>query len=135
MIVHADCTESHFISRGLGHLAIQYCRAMGFHTVAISSSNTKRELALSLGASEYIDASQNNPAEALKAMGGAKVIVCTAPSGKAIQNLVEGLGLRGQLLILALPEEESTLNFSELYTDLLSYSRTLIGLASCSHRP
>lgn len=97
---------------------------MGFRTVAISSSSTKRELALSLGAEEYINASQQNVAEVLLGMGGAKVIVCTSPNGSAIASLVNGLSLRGQLLILSLPEGETTLNFGRLSVNSLPFVAT-----------
>lgn len=58
---------------GLGHLAIQFSRAMGFRTVALSSSATKASLATQLGADEYIDTSKVNVAEELEKLGGAKV--------------------------------------------------------------
>lgn len=87
---------------GLGHLAIQFARKMGFRTVALSSSDSKRQLAAELGASEYIDSSKVNQAEALAKLGGAKVIICTAPSPDAIKGLLPGLAVGGQLLILAL---------------------------------
>jgi D-arabinose 1-dehydrogenase-like Zn-dependent alcohol dehydrogenase len=90
---------------GLGHLAVQFAHKMGFRTVALSSSDSKRQLAAELGASEYIDGSKVNQAEALAKLGGAKLIVCTAPSSEVIQGLLPGLAIGGQLLILALTEE------------------------------
>lgn len=90
---------------GLGHLAIQFSKAMGFRTVALSSSSAKKELALKLGASEYIDGSVVNQGEALRKMGGAKVVVCTAQSADVIEELVGGLKVGGQLLVLGFPDE------------------------------
>ncbi|EIN13807.1 GroES-like protein [Punctularia strigosozonata HHB-11173 SS5] len=90
---------------GLGHLALQYCRAMGFYTVALSSSESKKQLAQSLGAHEYVFG--ENQVEALQKLGGAKVIVCTAPNSKVIQTLVNSLSVDGELLILALADELS----------------------------
>lgn len=78
---------------------------MGFRTIALSSSDSKRKLASELGAQEYIDGSKVDQAEALAKLGGAKVVVCTAPSSKAIQALIPGLAVGGQLLILALAPE------------------------------
>lgn len=95
---------------GLGHLALQFSRAMGYRTIALSSGPGKKELALSLGADEYIDGSEVNQAEALQALGGAKVIMCTAPSPKVIQSLLPGLAVDGQLLILAITGEEAQIS-------------------------
>ncbi|KAM0470435.1 hypothetical protein ACHAP7_009499 [Fusarium lateritium] len=86
---------------GLGHLAIQYARKMGYRVVAISSGSSKRELATQLGSHEYIDASQQDPVEALVELGGAKMVICTAPDAKAIGQYVAALQWQGKLLILA----------------------------------
>ncbi|GBE84465.1 Alcohol dehydrogenase patD [Sparassis crispa] len=92
---------------GLGHLAIQMARAMGYRVVALSSSGAKRHLALELGAYEYLDGSKVNQAEALQQLGGAKVIMCTAPNSSVIQELVQALAVDGELLLLALTENVS----------------------------
>ncbi len=97
---------------GLGHLGIQYAKKMGFKTVAISGSNSKKDLAMKLGAHHYIAASEQNPVEALQQMGGAKVILATAPDSKVIGPLVDGLGVNGVLLTVgasADPMEISTM--------------------------
>ncbi|KAI1102474.1 alcohol dehydrogenase [Jackrogersella minutella] len=86
---------------GLGHLAIQYANRMGYHTVAISSGVSKRDFALKLGAQAYIDTSKVDPVEALQALGGAAMIVATAPNPKAISPLVGGLQAGGKLVVLA----------------------------------
>lgn len=86
---------------GLGHLAIQYARKMGFRTVALSTSDSKREFAKELGANDYINTSNEDAAEALQKMGGASCIIVTAPSPVIMGPLVGGLGPRGKLLILA----------------------------------
>jgi D-arabinose 1-dehydrogenase-like Zn-dependent alcohol dehydrogenase len=85
---------------GLGHLAIQFANKLGFKTVAISRGQDKKELALKLGASYYIDTESVNAAEALQSMGGAKVVLATAPNSKAISALVDGLAVNGKLLIV-----------------------------------
>lgn len=90
---------------GLGHLAVQYAKAMGFKTVAISGSDSKKDLAKKLGADVYINAGSDDPAKKLQEMGGAKIILATAPSGEAITAVVGGLGVDGQLLIVAAPGE------------------------------
>lgn len=88
--------------RGIGHLAVQYAKAMGFNTVAISSSDAKRELAGRLGASHFVDSSKEPPAKALQTLGGAQMIVCAAPNEKIIEEVLMGLGPNGTLLIIAL---------------------------------
>lgn len=86
---------------GLGHLAIQYASKMGYRTVALSSSGDKEKFARDLGATDYIDGSKEDHAEALQKLGGAALIVSTAPNPKILGKLVTGLGLLGKLLILA----------------------------------
>lgn len=86
---------------GLGHLAIQFAAKMGFKTVAISRGEDKRELAMQLGAHIYIDSAKTNPAQELQKLGGAKVILATAPSKEAIDSVIGGVGKDGQLLIVA----------------------------------
>ena len=86
---------------GLGHLAIQFARHSGFRVVAISRGKDKRELALRLGAHQYLDAAAGDPVEELNRLGGARVILATAPNSKAISPLVNGLGRNGMLLAIA----------------------------------
>ncbi|KAL8645221.1 MAG: hypothetical protein Q9226_007396 [Calogaya cf. arnoldii] len=94
---------------GLGHLAVQYAAKMGYRVVALSSSGAKEQFAKDLGASHYIDGSKEDQAEALQKLGGASLIVSTAPSSETIGQLVGGLGLLGKLLILA-PCGDVTIN-------------------------
>jgi D-arabinose 1-dehydrogenase-like Zn-dependent alcohol dehydrogenase len=86
---------------GLGHLAIQFARKMGFVTIAVSSDKDKEKLARELGAHHYIDTATGDAAKELQKMGGADLVLATAPSGKAIAPLVQGLSARGKLLIVA----------------------------------
>ena len=85
---------------GLGHLGIQFARQMGFRTVAIGRGGDKEALVKQLGAHQYIDSDAGAPAVALKAVGGAAVILATAPDSKAISALVDGLGPDGKLVIV-----------------------------------
>lgn len=93
---------------GLGHLGIQYARQMGFRTVAIGRGGDKQALAKKLGAHEYVDTNSGAPAEALKKMGGADVILATAPDSKSISALVDGLGPNGTLMIVGAGFESLT---------------------------
>lgn len=93
---------------GLGHLGIQYARQMGFRTVAIGRGGDKKALATKLGAHEYVDTSAGAPAEALQKLGGARVILATAPDSKSISALVDGLAGNVKLLIVGAGLESLT---------------------------
>jgi D-arabinose 1-dehydrogenase-like Zn-dependent alcohol dehydrogenase len=90
---------------GLGHLAVQFARRMGFHTVAIARGKDKEKLALELGAHRYIDSETEDTAKVLTGIGGAKVILSTITSGKAMTPLVNGLGAYGKLLVVGVSRE------------------------------
>ncbi len=85
---------------GLGHLGIQFAAKMGFRTVALSSGGEKKSLAHDLGARDYIDVVASDPASALRSMGGAKVILATAPSSALASRLVDGLASDGNLILV-----------------------------------
>jgi D-arabinose 1-dehydrogenase-like Zn-dependent alcohol dehydrogenase len=86
---------------GLGHLAIQYANKMGYRVVAISRDATKEKLVRELGAHEYIDSSKEDAGIALQKLGGASLVVSTAPTAEVISPLLKGLGILGKLLILS----------------------------------
>jgi D-arabinose 1-dehydrogenase-like Zn-dependent alcohol dehydrogenase len=90
---------------GLGHLGIQYARQMGFRTIAIGRGQDKEVLARKLGAHEYIDSGASSPTEALQELGGAKVVLATAPDSKSMAALVGGVAPGGKLLIIGAPAE------------------------------
>ncbi|KAH7310918.1 chaperonin 10-like protein [Stachybotrys elegans] len=86
---------------GLGHLALQYASKMGYTTVALSTGSDKKEFASQLGAHHYIDTTKKDVSSALQKLGGADMIVCTAPNGKVVSPLVGGLAPFGKLVALA----------------------------------
>ena len=86
---------------GLGHLGVQFARQFGFRVVAISRGKDKEALALQLGAHRYLDSEAADPARELTRLGGARVILATAPASRAISALVNGLGTGGTLLAVA----------------------------------
>jgi D-arabinose 1-dehydrogenase-like Zn-dependent alcohol dehydrogenase len=90
---------------GLGHLGVQYARRMGFKTVAINRGNDKEPLARQLGAHHYIDSVATDASAELQKLGGARVILATAPNAHAISPLVDGLSPDGVLLVPAAPAE------------------------------
>jgi len=92
---------------GLGHLAVQYAAKMGLRVVGIARGTDKAAFASQLGAHHYIDSQSQDPAEELKKLGGAKVILATATSAEAMQACIGGLGPRGTFLIVgAVPKLE-----------------------------
>src|SRR6266403_5852975 len=99
---------------GLGHLALQFARRMGFHTVAIARGKDKEELARKLGAHDYIDSTAQDPAEALQKLGGANAILATASSGKSMGPLVGGLARRGKLIVVGVSDEPIEVNLIQL---------------------
>ena len=86
---------------GLGHLALQYANKMGYKVVALSSTGAKEKFAKDLGAHVYVDGSKENHAEALTRMGGAAMIVSTAPNPEIMGELVNGVAPGGKLVLLA----------------------------------
>lgn len=85
---------------GLGHLGIQFANKFGYHVAAIARGPEDEMLARKLGANVYIDSRATNATEALKKLGGAQVILATAPSSKAMSELVDGLAPNGTLLVV-----------------------------------
>ncbi|OKI44710.1 alcohol dehydrogenase catalytic domain-containing protein [Micromonospora sp. CB01531] len=88
---------------GLGHLGIQYARAMGFRVAAIARGRDKEELALQLGAHHYIDSTASD--QALQELGGARVVLATASSGASMSPLIGGLAVRGQLVVVGVAQD------------------------------
>src|SRR5438552_16748113 len=85
---------------GLGHLAVQFANKFGYKVAAIGRGSETAALAKKLGASMYIDSKSTNAAEALQKLGGAQVILATAPSSKAMSELIDGLGPNGKFVVI-----------------------------------
>jgi D-arabinose 1-dehydrogenase-like Zn-dependent alcohol dehydrogenase len=90
---------------GLGHLGIQFAAKFGYRTVGVGRGAENGLLAKKLGATAYIDSASTNAAEELQKLGGAKVILATAPNAKAMSALVGGLKPGGALLAIGVPPE------------------------------
>jgi D-arabinose 1-dehydrogenase-like Zn-dependent alcohol dehydrogenase len=111
---------------GLGHLGIQFANKFGYKVAAIGRGPENASLAKKLGASVYIDSQSTNPAEALQKLGGATVILATAPSSKAMSELIDGLGPNGKLVVIG-----ATFDPIEVTPiQLISGSRTIQGWAA-----
>jgi len=85
---------------GLGHLGIQFANKFGYKVAAIGRGQGNAALARKLGASVYIDSKSTNAAEALQKLGGAQVVLATAPSSKAMSELIDGLAPNGKLMVV-----------------------------------
>ena len=85
---------------GLGHLGIQFANKFGYKVAAIGRGPENSSLAKKLGASVYIDSKATNAAQELQKLGGARVIMATAPSSKAMSELIDGLGPNGELIVI-----------------------------------
>ena len=90
---------------GLGHLAIQFANKFGYKVAAIGRGGETAPLAKKLGASAYIDTKSTNAAEALQQLGGARVILATAPDSKAMSELIDGLGPNGKLIVIGVSSD------------------------------
>jgi D-arabinose 1-dehydrogenase-like Zn-dependent alcohol dehydrogenase len=90
---------------GLGHLGVQFAAKMGFRTIAIARGKNEEELVKKLGARQYIDNRSQNAVEELNKLGGAKVILATVPSGKAMSEILGGLAVNGKLVIIGASDE------------------------------
>ncbi|HTE20436.1 MAG TPA: alcohol dehydrogenase [Armatimonadota bacterium] len=90
---------------GLGHLGIQFAKRAGYRVAAIGRGREKAALAEKLGADYYLDSKAIDPAAQLRNLGGARVILATGTSGKAIAALVDGLGANGTLLVVGVPSD------------------------------
>jgi D-arabinose 1-dehydrogenase-like Zn-dependent alcohol dehydrogenase len=85
---------------GLGHLGIQFANKFGYKVAAIGRGAESAALAKKLGASVYIDNKVTNAAQALQQLGGAQVILATAPSSKSMTDLIDGLAPNGKLMVI-----------------------------------
>lgn len=111
---------------GLGHLGIQYANKFGYRVAAIGRGSANASLAAKLGAHVYIDSNQRNAAQELQKLGGAKVILATAPSSKAMSALVDGLAPNGRMLVIGAAFEPIEVTPLQL----ISANRTLQGWAA-----
>jgi D-arabinose 1-dehydrogenase-like Zn-dependent alcohol dehydrogenase len=111
---------------GLGHLGIQFANKFGYKVVAIGRGSEDAALAEKLGASVYLDSKSTNAAEALQKLGGARVILATAPSSQAMSELIDGLGPNGELMVIGAAFEPLAVTPIQLITG----SRTIQGWAA-----
>jgi len=111
---------------GLGHLGIQFANKFGYKVAAVGRGAENATLAKKLGASVYIDSKATNAAEALQKLGGAQVILATAPSSKAMSELIDGLGPNGKFMVIGATFDPIAVT----PVQLISGSRTIQGWAA-----
>jgi D-arabinose 1-dehydrogenase-like Zn-dependent alcohol dehydrogenase len=111
---------------GLGHLGVQFANKFGYKVAAIGRGAENAALAKKLGASVYIDSKATNAAEELQKLGGAQVILATAPSSKAMSELFNGLGPNGRLMVIGAAFDAIEVTPIQL----ISGSRSIQGWAS-----
>ncbi|MGZ4275040.1 MAG: alcohol dehydrogenase [Solirubrobacteraceae bacterium] len=111
---------------GLGHLGVQFARSLGFRTVAIARGTDKEQLARELGAHEYIDSTAQDVGAELQKLGGARVVLATVTNAEAMAATVEGLGPRGELIVVGAAMEPLPLPPAAL----IGASKTIQGHAS-----
>jgi alcohol dehydrogenase, propanol-preferring len=99
---------------GLGHLAVQYARHMGFRVAAVARGPERAELARELGAHHYVDSLAGDPAAALQELGGAAAIVATAASAEATSALLGGLATCGALIVVGIDFEPLQVSIPDL---------------------
>jgi D-arabinose 1-dehydrogenase-like Zn-dependent alcohol dehydrogenase len=90
---------------GLGHLGVQFAARMGFETVGIARGKDKEPFAKKLGAKHYLDSESQNVAAELERLGGARVILSTVTSGKAVNAVLGGMSINGKLILVGNPDQ------------------------------
>jgi len=111
---------------GLGHLGIQFARKFGYYVVAVGRGSESAPLAKKLGANVYIDNEATNPAEALQKLGGAQLILATAPSSKSMAEVIDGLAPNGKLVVVGVTSDPIEVTPVQLVTG----SRSIEGWVS-----
>lgn len=108
---------------GLGHLALQYARSLGYRVAAVARGTEKEAYARQLGADEYIDSDSTDPGAALSDLGGASLIVATASSGASMNPLISGLAPHGRLVVVGAAPDPLTV----ATPDLIFGTRSIVG--------
>ncbi|RFU33157.1 hypothetical protein B7463_g3178, partial [Scytalidium lignicola] len=116
---------------GLGHLAVQYAAKLGLRVYAVSSGSSKRDLAMTLGAVGYVDSSKEDVVEVMQSLGGAKLIVCTAPYSKSISAILPAVAKNGMITLVS-AAADGPIEVSNL---LLNMSRVTLRGYACGCAP
>jgi propanol-preferring alcohol dehydrogenase len=114
---------------GLGHLGVQYAAKLGYRVAALARGTDKAALAKELGADHYIDTAAEDPAAALRALGGAAGIVATASSGASMSPLIDGLAPGATMVVVGAAMDPISVSTLSLVFGLNEVAGSLTGSA------
>jgi alcohol dehydrogenase, propanol-preferring len=112
---------------GLGHLAVQYAKAMGMHVIAVDVADDKLKLAKTLGADMTINATEQNPVDEVQKAGGAEGVLVTAVSPKAFSQAVGMLARGGTMSLVGLPPGEFPLSIFDTVLNRKTIRGCIVG--------
>lgn len=127
-----DCKPGDWVAisgvGGLGHLAVQYAKAMGFHVVAVDIDDQKLQLAREVGADMVINAAKQNPAQEMqKALRGAHGVLVTAVSRSAFAQALGMLHKRGTMSMVGLPPGDFALPIFDVVLNAKTVRGSIVG--------
>ncbi len=111
---------------GLGHLGVQFANKLGYRTVAIARGGDKQALARQLGAQHFMDNAKEDVASTLNRLGGARAVLATITSAKAMAQVIDGLAVRGRLIVIGVDSEPIEVTPLQL----IGASRSIVGHAA-----
>ena len=112
---------------GLGHLAVQYAKAMGMHVIAVDIEDSKLDLAKNLGADITLNAFHCDPVAEVQAGGGADGVLVTAVAGKSFHQGVGMLARGGTMSLVGLPPEDFPLNIFDMVLNGKTLRGSIVG--------
>jgi len=115
---------------GLGHMAVQYARAMGLHVIAVDIADDKLALARQLGATETINATTQDPVDEVARLGGAEGVLVTAVSNTAFAQGVGMLAPGGTMSLVGLPPGDFPLNIFDVVLNRKTIRGSIVGTRS-----
>ncbi|MCF3934884.1 zinc-dependent alcohol dehydrogenase [Acuticoccus sp. M5D2P5] len=112
---------------GLGHMAVQYAKAMGLYVIAVDVADDKLDLARRLGADETVNAITTDPIEAVQAGGGAEGVLVTAVSREAFRQGVGMLARHGTMSLVGLPPGTFDLDIFDIVLGRKTIRGSIVG--------
>jgi propanol-preferring alcohol dehydrogenase len=127
-----DCKPGDWVAisgiGGLGHCAVQYAKAMGFHVIAVDIDEAKLALAIRLGADMVVNASTQDPAaEIQRAIRGAHGVLVTAVSRSAFAQALGMLHKRGTMSLVGLPPGDFALPIFDVVLNAKTVRGSIVG--------
>jgi len=117
---------------GLGHLGVQFASKFGCRVAAIGRGPENAALAKKLGANVYIDSLTTNAVQELQKLGGAQVILATAPDSKSMAALIDGLAPTGKLMVVGISADPIAITPMQLISGEHSIQGSAVGTPSDS---